>query len=327
MDPVAFRLFGIDIMWYGIIIAVGAIVGAFVASIQSKRFGFDFNKIVDLLIILVPLSIIGARLYYVLFYWGQEDSMTLKEVFYTRGGGLAIHGALIVGVIVTALYCKIKKINFWELADIMAPGVAIGQAIGRWGNYVNQEAYGSPTLLPWGIFVDGVKVHPTFLYESLWTLLIFVLLMVFTRKDKLKKGEAFLSYLILYSFGRMLIEELRTDSLMLGNIKIAQLVSLVIILISIVIIVLNRVKTNKSLSNGNIIDEKDNVDKEAEKNNNSEDNKNEEINDSTETEKKSEENTEEKKSEENNDLKDNEKEEVKNEENISKDDEEKGKEV
>ena len=145
-----------------------------------------------------------------------------------RQGGLAIHGTVIGGVITAIVYTRYKKIKFWKLADICAPGLILGQAIGRWGNFINQEAYGRPTSLPWAIHINGIGVHPTFLYESLWNLIIFIFLMAIRKKKKFD-GQMFTLYMMLYSFGRFFIEGLRTDSLMLGEFRVAQLLSLALI--------------------------------------------------------------------------------------------------
>ena len=223
MDPVAFEIFGVAVRWYGVIMAAGILCGLLYALKESKRVGMDENIILDLVIYAIPAGIIGARLYYVLFNWGYY-SKNPWQAFNVRGGGLAIHGTLIAAVITAVIYSRAKKISFWSLADIASPGVILGQAIGRWGNYINQEAHGTPTDLPWGITVDGVKVHPTFLYESLWNFAVFAVLLWY-RKRKKAEGNVFLLYMVLYSFGRFFVEGLRTDSLMLGNIRAARLVS------------------------------------------------------------------------------------------------------
>ena len=152
--------------------------------------------ILDLLIWEIPLAVIGARLYYVIFSWDMYKDNPL-EVLNIRHGGLAIHGAIIMAIIVAVIFTRIKKVNFWTLADICAPSLILAQAIGRWGNYINQEAYGGPTDLPWGIMVNGVKVHPTFLYESLWNFLVFLFL-IWYRKNKKKKEEKYSYYIFLY---------------------------------------------------------------------------------------------------------------------------------
>lgn len=228
MDRIAFTIFGVDVAWYGIIISLGMILGVVVASIRAKRAGLHSDTIVDMAIIVIPLAIIGARIYYFIFTYNPEIH-SLLDVFDFRSGGLAIHGGLIGGILGGFLFTKYKKIYFWNLADIVAPSIILGQAIGRWGNYVNQEAHGGPTDLPWAIEVDGQMVHPTFLYESLWNIGIFIFLLWYSKKKKVT-GEVFLFYLALYSLGRMFIEGLRTDSLMLGEFRVAQLISLAIIL-------------------------------------------------------------------------------------------------
>jgi 16S rRNA (cytosine1402-N4)-methyltransferase/phosphatidylglycerol:prolipoprotein diacylglycerol transferase len=163
-----------------------------------------------------------------------------------REGGLAIHGALIAAVLTGYIFTRIKKISFWETADIVAPSIIIGQAIGRWGNFVNGEAHGGPTNLPWGILVDGVRVHPTFLYESLWNLGVFFILILYRRKKK-ANGEVFLLYGILYSLGRFWIEGMRTDSLWFMGMRAAQLISLAIIVVfSIMIYIIRHRKSSKT---------------------------------------------------------------------------------
>ena len=223
MNLVAFEVFGISVRWYGIILAAGIMCGLLYALRESKRVGMDENIILDLVIFAIPAGVIGARLYYVIFNWDYYSKDPL-QILNIRGGGLAIHGTLIAAVITGVIYTRVKKISFWSLADIASPGLILGQAIGRWGNFVNQEAHGTPTDLPWGILVDGVKVHPTFLYESLWNFSVFAVLLWY-RKRKKTEGNVFLLYLILYSVGRFFVEGLRTDSLMLGSIRAAQLVS------------------------------------------------------------------------------------------------------
>lgn len=230
MDPVAFHIFGIPIRWYGLLIAIGVLVGTLIALKLAKRKGVDEDTLIDLLLFAIPGAIIGARAYYVIFSWDLYKDNPI-EALNIRGGGLAIHGVIIGGVIVAVIFAKIRKVSFWKLGDIVAPSLILGQAIGRWGNFANQEAHGGPTNLPWGIMVDGVKVHPTFLYESIWNLSVFIFLLWYSYNEKSKvDGEVFLLYLILYSVARLFIEGLRTDSLMLGTIRVAQLVSLLTII-------------------------------------------------------------------------------------------------
>lgn len=228
MDPIAFRIFGVDIAWYGILISLGILFGIAVATYRAKKEGLYNDVIMDLALIAVPVAIIGARAYYVIFSW-DFYSKNPKEILNIRQGGLAIHGAIIAGVLAGYLFCRYKKIGFWTLADICAPSIILGQAIGRWGNFVNQEAHGGPTNLPWGIEINGVKVHPTFLYESLWNFGVFIFLLYYSKKKKYE-GQIFILYLILYSIARYFIEGLRTDSLMFGPFRVAQLISIVSII-------------------------------------------------------------------------------------------------
>ncbi|CEO10625.1 prolipoprotein diacylglyceryl transferase [[Clostridium] sordellii] len=225
MDRVAFTIFGIDVMWYGILMAIGMILGTLIALKEAKRVGIKEDNILDLAIIAIPVGLICARLYYVIFNWEYYASNP-SQVFNFRGGGMAIHGALIGGVLAGYLFSRYKKINFFKLADTVIIGMPLAQAIGRWGNFINKEAHGGPTNLPWGIIVDGVKVHPTFLYESIWDFGIFVFLWMF-RKKKSYEGQIIVLYAILYSLGRFFIEGLRTDSLMIGPLRMAQVISLV----------------------------------------------------------------------------------------------------
>ncbi|MBU5677285.1 prolipoprotein diacylglyceryl transferase [Alkaliphilus sp. MSJ-5] len=228
MDPIAFRIFGVDVAWYGILISLGILFGIAVATYRAKKEGLYNDVIMDLALIAVPVAIVGARAYYVIFSWDYY-SKNPKEIINIRQGGLAIHGAIIAGVLVGYLFCRYKKIGFWTLADICAPSIILGQAIGRWGNFVNQEAHGGPTNLPWGIEINGVKVHPTFLYESLWNFGVFIFLLYYSKKKKYD-GHIFILYLILYSIARYFIEGLRTDSLMFGPFRVAQLISIVSII-------------------------------------------------------------------------------------------------
>lgn len=228
MDPVAFEIFGLSIRWYGIFIATAVFLGTVIALKQSKITGIKEDDLLDLLLYAIPISIIGARLYYVIFSWDLYRDNPIEALNF-RSGGLAIHGVLIGAVLTTIIFTKRRKISFWKLVDTAAPSLILGQAIGRWGNYVNQEAHGYATDLPWGIMVDGVKVHPTFLYESIWNFGVFIFLMWYSRKKDHVEGAVFLWYLILYSFVRIFIEQLRTDSLMFGPIRVAQLISVIII--------------------------------------------------------------------------------------------------
>ncbi|MGL5694710.1 MAG: prolipoprotein diacylglyceryl transferase [Peptostreptococcaceae bacterium] len=225
MDRVAFSIFGIDVMWYGILMATGMILGTIIALKEAERVGITEDDVLNLAIFAIPCGILGARLYYVIFNWGFY-SQNPSQILNFRGGGMAIHGALIGGILAGLIYTKLKKINFFKMADIALIGMPLAQAIGRWGNFINGEAHGGPTDLPWGIMVDGEKVHPTFLYESIWNFGIFIFLWMF-RKKKKYEGQIAIYYMILYSAGRFFVEGMRTDSLMLGPLRMAQVISLV----------------------------------------------------------------------------------------------------
>lgn len=231
MDPVAFEIFGISIRWYGIFIASAVLLGTFIALKQTKLNTIKEDDLLDLLLYAIPAAIIGARIYYVIFSWDLYRDNPIQALNF-RKGGLAIHGALIASIITAIVFTRKRKIPFWQLADTAGPSLILGQAIGRWGNFVNQEAHGGPTDLPWGIMINGIKVHPTFLYESIWNFGVFIFLMWYSRNKEYVDGAIFLWYLILYSSVRIFIEQLRTDSLMWGPIRVAQLISLVTIVVS-----------------------------------------------------------------------------------------------
>lgn len=242
INPIALQLGPFSVRWYGIILVAAMLVGTFLAAREAKRRGESSEHAWNILTYCILFAILGARAYYVIFSWEQYQN-NLGEMFAIWHGGLAIHGGLIGGGLAFWAYCTFYKINPVKWLDIIAPSLAIGQAIGRWGNFVNQEAFGTPTDLPWKIFIDRDHrpqqfidydyFHPTFLYESLWNLGVFSVLFFLSRKfgDKLKPGDIFLSYGILYSIGRFMVEGLRTDSLMFGPIRQAQVFSLSIIII------------------------------------------------------------------------------------------------
>lgn len=227
IDPSAsFTLFGRTFYWYGVIIAVGFILAMLYCARHCRRCGIGPDTLYDFLIWMIPIAIIGARLYYVIFQWGDYrehpiDALKIWE------GGLAIYGGVIAGLLTGVVWCRKKKIPFGVMADVCAPGLLIGQCIGRWGNFVNGEAHGGPTTLPWGMTIDGQSmVHPTFLYESLWNLAGFVLLHFYSKKRRFK-GEIALLYAAWYGAGRAWIEGLRTDSLYIGSVRVSQLLAII----------------------------------------------------------------------------------------------------
>lgn len=265
ISDTAFSVFGLDIKWYGIIITVGMILAFFVARAGAKKEGITDDDIYDITLLCIVFGIVGARLYYVLFklsdFVAKDGSAweNVKDTFVAivnvRSGGLAIYGGLLAGLITAFVVMRIKKIRFPVLLDVAAPAALVGQILGRWGNFVNVEAYGGVTSLPWrmgihiasgeaGEWISERFVHPTFLYESLWNLAAFVLILCFYKKKKYN-GQVFLFYAAWYGLGRFFIEGLRTDSLMLGSVRISQLVAAVTFVVCAVLFVLFTVKTPK----------------------------------------------------------------------------------
>ncbi|KAF0198055.1 MAG: phosphatidylglycerol:prolipoprotein diacylglycerol transferase [Bacillota bacterium] len=224
VDPVAFEVFGIPIRWYGLIITFGMLLGILLALREVRRQGENDEWFLDMMLIAIPVGLLCARLYYVAFNWvGYAGDLASALNF--RQGGMAIHGGVLGGTAAGYLYIRYRGAKFWKWADIVAPSLILAQAIGRWGNFFNQEAYGVPTNLPWAMYIAGEYRHPTFLYESLWNLAVFGLLMWFLRNKRFH-GQIAALYAVGYSLGRFWIEGLRTDSLMLGPWRIAQVVSL-----------------------------------------------------------------------------------------------------
>jgi phosphatidylglycerol:prolipoprotein diacylglycerol transferase len=233
INPVAFTIGTLEVYWYGILIAAAFLLGSLLALKEAEFLGWDQDQFLNVLLVCIPGSILGARLYYVIFNW-EHYSRFPGQILATWQGGLAIHGGIMGGVL--AGYFMVRKygLNFGQGLDIIAPSLILGQAIGRWGNFFNQEAYGyevDPERLPWAMYIDGAYRHPTFLYESLWNLAVFFFLLWFRRRRGLLKGDVFLVYAILYSVGRFFIEGLRTDSLMLTPfLRAAQVLSAAIII-------------------------------------------------------------------------------------------------
>ncbi|MBD7985880.1 prolipoprotein diacylglyceryl transferase [Sporosarcina sp. Sa2YVA2] len=250
INPTAFQLGPIPIRWYGILITTGIILAFIVVQKEMVKRGMHPDFLTDLLIWAVPISIISARIYYVLFSWSSYKDNPI-DVIKIWEGGIAIHGALIGAFLTTYIYTKRRGISFWKVADIAAPGLLIGQIIGRWGNFINQEAHGGPvsekflesTFIPDWIMnqmtIKGVTYHPTFLYESLWNVVGLVIILLL-RKVILKRGEMFLFYLTWYSIGRFFIEGMRTDSLYGGDLRAAQIVSIVTIIVAVTTFIYRR---------------------------------------------------------------------------------------
>ena len=233
-----FTVFGWKIYWYGVLIAIGFLLAVFYAVKHAKEFGLTEDNVIDVLLWAVPLGIVGARLYYVIFYHddaginpyfdGQND---LRDIVAVWEGGLAIYGGVIGGVIGLFIGAKLKKVNARVMLDLCGFGLLIGQAIGRWGNFTNREAHGTETMVPWRMgLIYSFKTfyfHPTFLYESLWNVLGFLILHFFVRRRRKYDGQIFLTYVFWYGLGRLFIEGLRTDSLYVGNsnLRVSQLVA------------------------------------------------------------------------------------------------------
>lgn len=252
IDPVAFQLGPIEVRWYGIIIAFGILLGYFIAQATAKRIGLHKDALIDVIFWSAIFGFITARIYFVIFQWPYYAANPI-EIPMIWHGGIAIHGGLIGGFITGVIVCKRNNHNPWQIGDIMAPSIILAQGIGRWGNFMNHEAHGGPVAKSFlenlhipdfiinNMYIDGQYYQPTFLYESVWDVLGFALLL-FMRKH-LRIGETFFLYLIWYSIGRFFVEGLRTDSLMLtSHIRVAQLVSVLLIIISIIMIIYRRYK-------------------------------------------------------------------------------------
>ncbi len=234
-DPIAFEIFGYSVRWYGVLISLAMLLGVLIALKRGEKKHIIGDDLLDVLIVAIPCAIVGARIWYVLFsldYYLKAPS----EIIAIWHGGLGIHGGIIGGILGGYIVCKRKKIDFLTALDVVAPAFSLGQAIGRWGNFFNQEAYGRETSLPWAITVNDpakglIQVHPTFFYEFIWNLLVFGLLLIYEKKYKKSEGELIAIYAIAYSIGRFFIEGLRTDSLYFMGLRTAQLVSIGAIII------------------------------------------------------------------------------------------------
>lgn len=242
--PIALQIGPLAIRWYGLLIATAVLLGTSLAHREAIRRGEDPDQLLNVIVLGVMSALVGARLYYVLFNWGYYGPRPSK-ILAVWEGGLAIHGGILGGALATVIYTVRKKLSVLTYMDIMAPSLVLGQAIGRWGNFFNQEAFGTPTNLPWRLYIEPYHrpphlaafefFHPTFLYESLWDLGVFVVLyFLLRRRLEQSLGTLSLCYLGLYSIGRYFVEGLRIDSLMLGPLRVAQVLSLVLMGASLV---------------------------------------------------------------------------------------------
>ena len=257
---VAFTLFGREIYWYGILMALGIIVAVLLAMREGKRKKLPEDTIIDLCLIVIPFGIVGARLYYVLFELERylQDPIT---ILYVWEGGLAIYGAVIGGLIGAFIYARVKKLRFLRLADCVAPGLVLAQSIGRWGNFFNQEAFGLPVnngemlWFPFAVKIEGMHFFngelcsnpyhlATFFYESVWCLLVFIVLWLNRKKFK-HDGDALFIYAFLYGIERVFVEGLRGDSLMLGSVRISQILSAALVLALAAFFVVRHLKEKK----------------------------------------------------------------------------------
>lgn len=264
----SFMVFGIEIAYYGVIIALGMLAGALVAYREAKKTGQKVDDYIDFTLYTLIAAIIGARIYYVIFEWDYYSAHPL-EIFNLRAGGLAIYGGVLASVLTLFIFTKVKKLKFWLMADTAVQGLIIGQIIGRWGNFFNREAFGGYTdslfamqlpiseakgitqeLIEHLVTVDGVsyvQVHPTFLYEGTWNLLLFIGICLYKRHKKFD-GEIFAIYLMGYGVGRFIIEGLRTDQLVikaLGGIAASQVLSIILIVLAVAFVIYNRVQLKK----------------------------------------------------------------------------------
>ncbi|MGG5369997.1 prolipoprotein diacylglyceryl transferase [Enterococcus sp. AZ196] len=254
INRVAFELFGLQIYWYAIIIVSGIAIALWLANREALRVGLKEDDMTNFILWALPIAIIGARLYFILFDLEPYLADPI-QIFNTRSGGLAIYGGLIAAAIVLVIYTRHNFIDPWLFLDVVAPSVMLAQAMGRWGNFTNHEAYGGETTrqflenlhLPQFIidnmYIDGAFRQPTFLYESMWSLAGFILILIIRKKISVKRGELFLGYVIWYSFGRFFIEGMRTDSLYLfGGIRVSQMLSLILFVGGLILLYYRRKK-------------------------------------------------------------------------------------
>ncbi|MEF9984578.1 MAG: prolipoprotein diacylglyceryl transferase [Oscillospiraceae bacterium] len=266
INRVAFSIGPVTVYWYGILIAIGLLLATTYAMKRSNEFGINSDKLMDILLIGTIGSIIGARAYYVIFSWDMFKD-DLMSIFKTWEGGIAIYGGIIGAIVVGCIVAKMKNVKILPLTDIAFTGFLLGQGIGRWGNFINIEAFGSNTTMPWGMTSQSIvsyleqhqaqlaeigvtvnpqmPVHPTFLYESLWCLLGFAIVALYTKRRRFD-GEITLFYMMWYGSERFVVEGLRTDSLMMGGVRVSQVLAGITVLIAVAIMVYIRVKIKKA---------------------------------------------------------------------------------
>lgn len=261
MNPILLKIGNITIYWYSIMILIGFLIASYLITKESKKFNIKKEIITDMLFYTIIIGILGARLYYVIFNLDYY-SKNILDIFKVWEGGLAIHGGIIAGAIFIIVYTKKKNLNTLKILDICVPGLLIGQALGRWGNFFNQEAHGPittidklkylPKFIQKGMYIDGNYYMPTFLYESILCIIGLIIILIIRRKLKLKNGQITGFYLIWYGIIRFIIESFRTDSLMLSILKQAQIISIIMIVIGVILITkgnknerYNKTKQNK----------------------------------------------------------------------------------
>ena len=262
LNPVAFSIGSVSVRWYGLIITIGIALAFAYCVFRAKQEKISFDDLLDIAIFTIIFAVLGARAYYVATSWNDYNYDSFYDVIAIWEGGLAIYGAIIAGAITIFCVCKYKKINCLKMMDVAAPAVMIGQILGRWGNFFNGEAHGGIVaedsflyFIRMGLYphdIEGVRgmayVHPTFLYESLWNLIGFIIINALYKKKKFD-GQVVLMYATWYGFGRMLIEGLRTDSLYVGVFRISQVVGFVCFVVGSVLLIINLIKTRRATLN------------------------------------------------------------------------------
>jgi len=266
MNPVLIDLGIVKIYWYSVMILLGLLIGGTLILKEAKKFKIYEDYMINMFLYTIIFAILGARLYYVAFNWDyySQDLISIIKIW---EGGLAIHGGILAGLLFIIFYTKKYKVNTWRMLDMIAVGLIIGQSIGRWGNFFNGEAHGGATTLEFltnlhlpqfiinGMNIHGTYYHPTFLYESLWCLIGFIVLILFRKRHYCKIGQTTGMYFIWYGIGRYFIESMRTDSLMFGNFRMAQIVSIIFVIVGIIILIIK----SRGSKFDNLYNDKENV--------------------------------------------------------------------